>query len=119
MNEHEITLTPIKCIHTIRDPTPEEGPIAGNNQMLDVRIDFHFWNGSKWIEYGCGQALIQTRAVMENLEIHKKTMEQGCWRWFSNMLKKGEIEHGEPGNKITSKILAVARYPIYFKEESL
>ena len=118
MSEHELILTPIQCNHITRDPFPHEMAIAGNNQMLECRIDFHFWNGSEWIEYGCGETVPLNRVTVDNIKTYKEKMEHDCWRWFANMLQKGEIEHGEPGSKITSEVLAVARYPIYFKEES-
>lgn len=49
---------------------------------------------------------------------YSKQMEKHCWGWLSNALKKGEITHGEGLEKKTSKVLAIAKHPIFFKEES-
>ena len=117
MNDYERKLTPIKCNHITRDPHPQEMSYAGNNQILEVRIDFYFWNGSEWIEYGCGETAILNKVNSDNIQILKEKNEYHCWKWFSDMLQKGELEHDDKhNNKITSKVLAVARYPIYFED---
>lgn len=109
--------TPIACEITERDPNVHERPHAGNNRILEARIDFHFWNGDEWIEYGCGETEILTKTVSKNRDLYEKRMEAHCWHWFSDMLKKGEIEHGDPGNTKTSKVLAVSKYQIYFERD--
>ena len=111
-------LEPITCEHITRNPNMNEIRSAGNNMMYEVRIDFHFWNGDEWVQYGLGGVVVLTKPMTKIIAEYSKQMEKQCWNWLSKALKKGEITHGECLEKKTSKILAIAKHPIIFMEES-
>ena len=111
-------IEPIKCEHITREPNIDERRYAGNNMIYEVRIDFHFWNGTKWIQFGIKKTEVLTKQMIGIIDNYSIRMEKDCWNWLSDALKKGEITHDDEGHETTSKILAIAKYPTFFTEES-
>ena len=110
-------LTPITYEEEIRDQKPAEFPMHNNEQVLEGKIRFNFWNGHIWIEHECHQKVILTRAVIDSIESYKKLIERNCWNYLSDKLQAGEISYQENEEIKTEKILAIARYPIIWTED--
>lgn len=99
---------PISVKFKQRKPTLQERQY-GPEQVLEARLDFHYFNGKKWNGQTTIETLILIKPSLDDLETYKKIMEMNAWRWLMTQLKAGNIDG--------DLILAIAEKPIIFKEE--